>query len=277
MTFERLMTGAAVAVAAVCFGAAMAVAAERDSAREFLEVTGFDVAIASMQQGAMNGPGIAGADPDEFGSDWARLAEEVFEPEGMIEDSLDMMEEIMPQELVDHGIGFYGSELGQRLVEAENASQGMDSDRKMAEGELVVTRLADENPARIDEYRRITEAIGGVETSVRSVIEVQVRYLMAAMVAGASDIQFSEAELRDILSEQKGQLHQAIEMNSILGSAYVYQDFSDADVEAYRVALEDPQMQQVYEILNGIQFEIMADRYEELAGRLADLAPQTDI
>ena len=217
MTFQRVMTGAAVAVAAICFGAAL-VAADRETSREFLEVTGFDVAITSMQEGAMNGLGIAGADPDAFGSEWVRLSEQVFDPDAMIEDTLDMMEAIMPQELVDHGMDFYGSELGQRLVEAENAGHGVSNERQMAEGEMIVTRLADENPDRIEEYRKMSAAIGGVEQSTRAIIEIQVRYMMAAMAAGASDIQYSEAELREILSQQSDQLANAISTSGIFSA-----------------------------------------------------------
>lgn len=276
MTFQRLMTGGAVAVAALCFGAAL-VAADRDTSREFLEVTGFDVAITSMQESAMNGPGIAGADPDQFGYQWERLAEEVFDPEAMIDQTLDMMEAIMPQELVDHGIAFYGSPLGQRLVAAENAAQGVAGDEQLAEGELIVTELVDENPARLNEYRLMNEAIGGPEQSARAIIEVQVRYLMASANAGASDIRFSETELREILNRQSDRLEQSIETSSVLAAAYVYRDFEDSEIVAYREALEAPEMQQVYEILNGIQNEIMGERYAELATRLADVAPQTDI
>lgn len=277
MKFERLMTGAAVAVAALCFGAAVAVAADRDQSREFLEVTGFDVAITSMQQGAMNGPAIAGFDPDAFGSEWVRLAEDVFEPDAMIEQTLDMMEAIMPQDLVEHGIEFYETPLGVRLVEAENAAQTRDDQEQLAEGEMIVTRLAEENPARLEEFQRMNEAIGGAESSVKAIVEIQVRYLMAAMDAGAADIQFSEAELREILEEQVPRIRETVEASSVLSAASVYKDFSDEEIVAYREALEDPEMRQVYEILNGIQFQVMGDRYETLASRLSELSPQTDI
>ncbi len=63
----------------------------------------------------------------------------------------------------------------------------------------------------------------------------------------------------------------------MLGTAYAYRDFSDADVRAYREALEDPQMRQVYELLNAIQFEVMAERYEVLAAELAGLTPEQEI
>lgn len=277
MRFPRLITGTAMAVAALCFSAAMAVSADRSMSRAFLEVSGFDVAIKAMQTGAMNGPGIAGGDPDEFGSEWVRLAQEVFDPEEMIEDALDMMVDIMPQDLVDHGVAFYASDLGQRLVKAENAAQLVDDGVQLAEGELALTRLAEDNQDRIAEYRKMNAAIGGIDSSVRAVIEIQVRYLMSAMAAGASDIQFSEPELRAILKRQSDQLRDAIEFNSVISAAYVYDDFSDEDVVAYRKALEAPEMRQVYEVLNGIQYEVMADRYEELAARLSNLAPQIDL
>lgn len=276
MTLQRFLTGAAMAVAAICFGAAL-VAADRDASRAFLEVTGFDIAITSMQAGAIEGPAIAGEDPDAFGIAWVSLAREVFAPEGLIEDTLDMMEAILPEALLEHGMAFYGSPLGQRLVVAENAAQGVSGARQMAEGEVIVTGLADSNPARIDEFRRMSDAIGGVETTARAVIEVQLRYLLAAIDAGVSDVRFSEAELREILSRNAPRLKEAIALNSVFASAYVYRDFSDDDLRAYRAALEAPEMRQIYEILNGIQYEIMGQRYEVLAAKLAALSPQTDI
>lgn len=265
------------AACAVLVSTLTATGADRAAAREFLEITGFDVAITSMQDSAKAGPSIAGGDPDAFGYAWVRLAEEVFEPESLIEETLDMMEAIVPDALIEHGIEFYGSPLGQKLVEAENASQSVSGDRQLAEGEVIVTRLADENPARIDVYRRMNDAIGGVQSSARAIIEVQLRYVLAAAAAGASDIQYSEAELREILGRQMDVLVEALSTNSVFGSAFVYQDFSDEEVVAYLDALEHPQMKEIYEVLNGIQYQLMGDRYEELAAKLAGLSPQTDL
>jgi len=36
-------------------------------------------------------------------------------------------------------------------------------------------------------------------------------------------------------------------------------------------------MRQVYEALNAIQYQVMAERYEVLAGELAGLAPQVEL
>ena len=106
---------------------------------------------------------------------------------------------------------------------------------------------------------------------------MQIRYLMSAMAAGSIELDFSEAELRGILNEQAPAIREDIARSSIIGAAYTYQSLTDDQVKAYRAALEDPQMQQVYEILNAVQYEVMAERYEALAVELAKLAPQTEL
>ncbi|MGH1367391.1 MAG: DUF2059 domain-containing protein [Maritimibacter sp.] len=265
------------AFAALIVTASSVFAADREASRAFLEVTGFDVAIRSMQQDAMSGPGIAGTAPDAFGAQWVELARDVFDPDEMVERSLDMMEAILPDDLLAHGATFYASDLGQRLVAAENESQGLSSAERFSAGEVIVEGLRENNPKRLEEYDLMMKAIGGVDSSVNALIEIQVRYLMAAMAAGGEDIDLSEAELREVLQQQAGQLRESMAKYSILGAAYVYRDFSDADVVAYRKALEAEDMQQVYEILNGIQFQVMSERYEAMAGQLGALKPQQDI
>ncbi|RME15788.1 MAG: DUF2059 domain-containing protein [Alphaproteobacteria bacterium] len=252
-------------------------AASREDIRHFLEVTGFDVAITSMQQSAMTGGGIAGDAPDAFGRQYAALAEKVFDPDLMLERTIDILEAGMPDALLQHGLDFYGSDLGQRLVAAENASHMGDAEAQYAEGQKILEALSRDNPARIDDYSAMLEAIGGVESAVRSITEVQVRYLLAAMAAGTVDIEMSEQELRARIKEQEPQLRQNIAVFTMLDTAYTYRDFSDDDVHAYRQALETPEMRQIYELLNAVQHEVMAERYEVLAARLAELTPVQDI
>ena len=251
--------------------------ADRGKLLAFLQVTGFDKAIEGLQDGAVAGPGLAGQDPNDFGQDWVRLAREIFDKPGMIEQALDMMEAVMPDDLVDHAAAFYASDLGQRLVAAENASIETPDDEKYAMGEELVSDMIASDPRRLEMFRQMTDAIGGIDQSVRSVIEIQVRYLLAAMAAGSSDLDMSEADLRAMLQEQSDQIAQNVAIYGILGSAYTYRNFTDAEVEEYLKALQDPKMQQVYEILNAIQFEVMADRYEKLAASLAGLQRKTDL
>ena len=256
---------------------AAARAAEREVYRAFLETTGFDVAITSLQQDAMSGPGMSGQEANDFGSQYVALAEKVFDPDLMLNRAIDMMAAVMPDALVQHGADFYASDLGQRLVAVENASHMASADERRAEGEALVRELAQSNPDRLEDYQAMMDSIGGVDASVRAIVEVQIRYLLAAMAAGTVDFEFSEAELRAIMAEQEPAMKTEIARNSIIGAAYTYRDMSDADIAAYRDALENPTMQQVYEALNAIQYQVMAERYEVLAGKVAGLAPQTEL
>lgn len=276
MQITRKFTSALVVALSLGWGT-LVQAADRESLRRFLEVTGFDVAITSMQQGAMSGPGIAGTAPGDFGTQYTQLAEQVFDPDLMLDRAIEIMAAGMPDELVEHGIDFYGSELGQRLVAAENESHLTPDEERYAEGEALLGEMIEANPERVEDYRLMMEAIGGIDASVRAVVEIQVRYLMAAIGAGTVDIDYSEAELRALIEEQVPEMRREMAVYSMLGTAYAYRDFSDGDVRAYREALEEPDMRQVYELLNAIQFEVMAERYEVLAGKLAGLAPQQDI
>lgn len=252
-------------------------AAEEQDIRDFLKVTGFDVAIASIQQGAMAGPALTGEDPDVFGRQWVRLAEEVFDPEEMIAEAVAMIAAVMPDDLLDHGVDFYGSPLGQRLVEVENESHMADDAEKYAEGERLTGELLDQNSIRVDLFREMGRAIGSTETAIKSIVEIQVRYLMAAMAAGVSDFEISEEDLRLMLMEQAGEMRKNIEVNSLVANAYAYRDLSDEDLIDYLAALQEPKMMQVYEILNAVQYQIMAERYETLASRLVDLRPEQEL
>lgn len=252
-------------------------AADQADIRDFLKVTGFDVAIASIQQGAMAGPALTGEDPDVFGRQWIRLAEEVFDPDDMVDDAVEMLEAVMPDALLTHGADFYASDLGQRLVAMENQSHMTEDAEKYAGGEKIVTRLVKDESIRLDLFREMSRAIGSTENAVKSIVEIQVRYLMAAMAAGASEYEISEDDLRLMLMEQAGEMRRGIDANSLIANAFAYRDLSDEDLIDYLSALQDPKMGQVYEILNAVQYQIMADRYEMLAGRLGELRPEQEL
>lgn len=263
--------------AAIIVTASGAFASDEDQIRSFLKITGFDVAIESIQLGAMAGPGMTGEDPEVFGRQWQELARDVFEPDAMVEDAIEMLAAVLPQDVLDHGMAFYESPLGQRLVEVENESHMTDDDVKYTEGAEIVAELVASGDLRVQLYKAMGDAIGSTDTAIRSLIEIQVRYLMAAMAAGASDLQLDEDDLRGILLSQSEIMREGIEENSLVANAYAYRTVDEADLIDYLAALQDPRMGQVYEILNAVQFEIMANRYETMASRLDELAPETEL
>ncbi len=247
---------------------------DENEIRDFLKVTGFDVSITSMQQSAMAGPALTGQDPDTFGRQWIALAQEVFNPDEMIADAVKMMSAVMPQDLLDHGVEFYESPLGQKLVAMENESHMADDEVLYGEGENIVTELAKERSILLQLYKEMNQAIGSTDTTIKSIVEIQVRYLMAAVANGASDFDIGEDDLRLMLMEQADQMRASIESNSLIANAYTYQGLTQGEVIDYLSALQEPNMGQIYEILNAIQYEIMAERYELLASRLAELEPE---
>jgi hypothetical protein len=80
-----------------------------------------------------------------------------------------------------------------------------------------------------------------------------------------------------MMADQAEGLRDVMRQSGLESSAYTYRDFSDDDIRNYVEALEDPIMQKVYELLNGVQYQITANRFEVLAVRMADLHPVQDI
>ncbi len=253
-------------------------AANRDRIEAFLNTTGFDVALESIALASGSAPEMLGIDPDGFGSDWTRLTEEVFDTQLMHETAVSILEETLSDEALAHAVEFYASDLGQRLVEVENAAHlNDDEEAKQQEGQEIVAGLVQDGSPRVEQLKRMNNAIDASGTSLRALQEIQLRFLLAASASGVIDLQLDADELRLMLRQNEAGMRQALQLSALAGAAYTYQDFSDEEVEAYAEALEQPLMQEVYELLNAIQYEIMAMRFEVLAVRMADLHPAQDI
>ncbi|WP_170577567.1 DUF2059 domain-containing protein [Ruegeria arenilitoris] len=253
-------------------------AAGRDRIEAFLTTTGFDVALESIALSSASAPQMLGIDPDGFGSDWARLTEEVFDTEDMHETAVSILEQTLRDEALLHAVEFYASDLGQRLVEAENASHMLEDDEaKQQQGQEIVAELIKDGSHRVESLKRMNRAIDSSGTALRALQEIQLRFLLAASASGVIDLQLDADQLRLMMRQNETSMRQALQLSALAGAAYTYQNFSDADVNAYADALEQPLMQEVYELLNAVQYEIMAMKFEILATRMADLHPAQDI
>jgi len=253
-------------------------AAERDKVEAFLAVTGFDVALDSIALSAGSAPKMLGLDPGLFGSEWTRLSREVFDTGQMRDMALVILVPALDEDALNHAAGFYATDLGQRLVEAENRTHMIeDDDEKQAEGLRLLERMRETVPDRAAMLERMNGAIDASGTSLRALQEIQFRFLMAASAAGVVDLHADADELRALLKQNEDALREAIRASALASAAYTYRDFSDAELAAYTEALEHPLMQEVYELLNAVQYEIMANRFEALAARMAGLRPGQDI
>lgn len=258
-------------------GAGYAQAAERDRLQAFLEVTGFDVALDSIALSAKDAPLMLGMDSSDFGDEWSATAAEVFETQKMRDTALDILSQTLESDLLAHAAGFYASDLGQRLVEVENAAHMAEDDKKAQIGEELVTRMAQESASRLKVLRKLTRAVNSDDVSVRAVQEIQVRFLMAASSAGVLETELDEGNLRAILRESEDELRESLRESAVIAAAYTYRDIPEEDLRAYLDALQDPKMQRVYELMNAVQYEIMASRFEVLAGRMAEIGRGQDL
>ncbi len=253
-------------------------AANRDRLEAFLELTGFDVALDSIALSAEHAPDMLGLQTSDFGDSWRIMAEQVFDTGVMHKMALDILEKTLSDDLLVHAAGFYASDLGQRLVEVENASHMVeDDDAKRAEGEALVADYGTEPGTRGAVLTQLNEAVDSAGTGVRAVQELQVRFLMAASHAGVLENEIDEGALRALLREGEDELRASLKESSLASAAYTYRDISDADMIAYRDALRDPKMQRVYELMNAIQHEVMANRFEALADRMAGVQRGEDL
>lgn len=263
----------------VCLGVSSAVlAASTQRLETFLEVTGFDVALESIKLSADSAPQMLGIQSEAFGNRWQDTVEEVFDTGKMHEEAVDMLAQTLDPTLLDHAVDFYSSDLGQRLVRAENASHMEDDEAlKNESGEAIVAGLVRLGDPRLGLLKRLNAAVGSADAAIHAIQEVQVRFLMAAAGAGIIDLDMDEADLRETLRRQEGELRMQLQANGLTGSAYTYQAFSDDEIEAYADALEDQRMQQVYELMNAVQFQIMAERFEALAREMQNLRPSQEL
>ncbi|EEE38352.1 hypothetical protein RKLH11_2194 [Rhodobacteraceae bacterium KLH11] len=253
-------------------------AASRDRIEAFLTTTGFDVALESIAQASASAPQMLGIDPDGFGADWTRLTNEVFDTEEMHETAVSILEQTLSDDALTHAVTFYASDLGQRLVVAENAAHvDEDDDAKQLAGQEIIADLIKNGSSRVESLKRMNRAVDASGTSLRALQEIQVRFLLAASASGIIELQLDGDELRAMMRRNETDMRRSLQLSALANAAYTYQDFPDSDVDAYVNALEQPLMQEVYELLNAIQYEIMAMRFEVLAARMAELRPAQDI
>lgn len=265
------------ALALIC-APMVAAAADRAKLEAFLEVTGFDVALESIRLSAGSAPEMLGFQAEDFGSEWTRLTGDVFATDKMHGMALDILEKTLDDDMLSHAADFYATDLGKRLVVAENKSHMSEQEELVAEsGEAIVEGLAALDSPRLEYLRRMNVASDTAGVSVRAIQEIQVRFLMAAAGAGIIELELDEAGLRALLGRDEDALKADLAHGALTGAAYTYQAFSDDEVLAYAEALEHPKMREVYDLMNAVQYEIMANRFEALARAMEGMQPSQDL
>jgi hypothetical protein len=253
----------------------VAAGADRDRLSAFLEVTGFDVALDSIALSAADAPAMVDLAPEDFGMAWERIIGEVFDTATMRVRALDILAETLDDEMLNHAAEFYASGLGQRLVAVENAAHmRADDEAARAEGEALLAAM---DEGRRDALIEMNDAIDASGQSLLAIQEIQFRFLMAASGAGLTEGAIDADILRLMLAQGAEEMRAPMRASALANAAQTYQDLSTTDLRAYAAALAHPVMARVYELMNAVQYEIMADRFEALALRLADVPRAQDL
>ena len=193
-------------------------AADHQRVDAFLEVSGFDVALESIRLSADSAPQMLGIDAADFGSEWSRLVREVFDTDVMLQMGSDILSETLDDDALDHAAAFYATDLGKRLVAAENASHMKeDSDAKSEAGTAILEGLRRINPARVALLAKLNAASDVEDSSIRAIQEVQIRFLMAAAGAGVIRLQMEEPDLREAVRRQEPEMRVSIKENALGG------------------------------------------------------------
>ncbi|WP_370227509.1 DUF2059 domain-containing protein [Cognatishimia sp.] len=276
--FHHLRTLVSVAFVGAMTSFPVAVqAADRDDVENFLKVTGFDVALESIALGAETAPSMLGLEDNAFGQTWSNLVKEVFIVEDMNTQALDILEATLDQNLLDHAVTFYGSELGQRLVHAENLSHLDDDELKQVAGEQLLAFYEAKEDPRPAYFVRMGAAIDPENIGLQALQTIQVRFILAASRAGVIARDIDEEALWANIRANEAEVLAAIEEGAKASAAYTYQDFTADEVKAYTEALEHPDMQLVYELMNAVHYQVMGNRFEALSLRLGELQPSQDL
>lgn len=273
----RTLRFAVVSLIATLVLATQVWAADRDRLQAFLTVTGFDVALESIKLSAEDAPRMLGLQAEDFGAAWTLMARDVFDVDDMQADAMQILGQALSDEALTHAADFYATDLGQRLVVSENESHMRDRDDKRGQGDEILAQMMQDDPERVVIIQRMMDAIGSEEQSLRAVNELEIRFLMAAQQAGVIQLRVDEEGLRAAQAEQAEEIKQSMRASGMAASAATYRDFSNEELLTYAEALEHPLMQEVYELMNAVQHEIMADRFEAVADRLGAMGPGQEL
>lgn len=245
---------------------------EREKVKIFLDVTGFDVAIETIVHSADLAPQMIGVEPDEYGSEWNDIVDVVFDKTQMRNMAVELLRDKLDPAALEYAQAFYESEIGQRLVRAENASHDIrDGVVTREAGTRIVAQMVSNGDSKLETFLRMARAINVDDFAVLSANALQLHFVLSAQDAGLIATNVDESMIRSALKEREPQLRRSIQQGTLANQAYTYQGFSKEDLLIYADALEHPHMQQVYRLLNSVQYEIQASRFELLAYRLAEL------
>lgn len=249
-----------------------ALPARASQTANLLELIGFDSAVESFVT-ALQSPAdqLSGGDPS-MAVAWELAAEELFPKEDVLEEVVTMIDGAMKAHDIERAIGFFNTRLGKLVTQMEvEAQTGFDPQLVDAEGTRILENLIENDPARLELYTEMLDALSAVDIGVASAMNMNVAIYSGMSRSGQMQFQLSDAEILELVSSQHDQLRATIQQSVYVNTAFTYRDLSDADLRAYTDFLISEAGQGLYGAIHRATEDVYGRRAEQFGKRLMEL------
>ncbi len=271
------MTGRAVLWVGYMFAGFLAVAlpahaSNRDATETLLELFGFDAYVESIAEALRETDGVVDQSDTGFAVAWDLAAAQVFPASAMMDEILDALDGSLSASEIDEATMFLTSDLGARVTELEVAAQAPGLSAIVeAEGAEILADLIAEQAPRLDEYTRMIEALGAVDSQVAAAMNLNFAIYSGMSQSGKLPYQLSEAEILGLLAAQQDQMRAQIRDHTYINMAYTYRDLPDQDLSGYIDFLTSDVGRALYGATNLATEQVLGRRARLFGSRLMEL------
>ncbi|RED17887.1 DUF2059 domain-containing protein [Pontivivens insulae] len=250
---------ASIACAALIAGSAWAQTEEQlGLSREMLLLNGFDTMTQDMARDLRSPSEDTERGDPAMARAWARIGPNFFDPDEMFDAAAQRLAEAATVEELEQLKTFFATELGQKVTALEEASQAPE----MADVDTIAAgmRLLElqDDPERLAALERLSAAFGSDEAA--AAVSLNVQFAFVSALASRNPNALPEADLLALIMGGHDELVAEIRAEAVPRHAFVYQDLTIEEIEAYAELLETPAGQKMYAAVNSaLEGEMVAE------------------
>lgn len=242
------------------------------STEHLLKLIGFDAFVEGLALSFQDSDNALAQSDEGFGVAWDLAARQVFPADDMLEEIVGQMDGALPAENIDEMIQFFESDLGRKVTELEVAAQtGEGAARLQSEGSAILTDMIENDPARLQQYAAMVDALGIVEAQVTTAMNINFAIMTGMSASGKLPYEMSEEEILGNIAAQQDMFRADIQDNVFITFAYTYQDLSDAELAAYIDFLTSQNGRALYTNINRATEDVLSVRARAFGTRLMEL------
>lgn len=258
----------------VFFGLASSVHGYEDTrGGKILTLMGFDVALASlvpeMKAVKENAPNMG----EEIFDDWDDIVESVFKPDAILLATSEALNNTLSEAEFAELNAYFSDGLGYDITQMENAAHSVENMGKSdVYGPGILEEMAEVNPERLAQIHDLITALGTVETSTTSVMNIGFALNMGMISASDNPLGITEDQVLRELFAQHDQITQNMKIRILNDTAYTYQMASNAEFSQYVTFLKSDLSQKFYGIVREVNHEMMTGFSRKLGRELVKRA-----